>query len=86
MPRNFYRRIEAVFPVEDADLRQKLYGILENHLKDNQNARVLRANGSYQKVSPKKITQPFSAQKAFMAEADNRRQDLEQELLEEKEE
>jgi polyphosphate kinase len=86
MPRNFYRRIEAVFPIEDADLRQKLYGILENQLKDNENARVLRANGSYQKVSPKKTAQPFSAQKTFMAEAEKRRQELEQELLEEKKE
>jgi len=85
MPRNFYRRIEAVFPVEDPDLRQKLFGILENNLKDNKNARVLRANGSYQKVSAKKITQDYSAQEAFMAEADARRKELEQELQEETE-
>jgi polyphosphate kinase len=84
MPRNFYRRIEAVFPVEDVDLREKLFHILENHLKDNQNARVLRANGSYQKVTPKKAATTFSAQKAFMAEAEARRKELEQELLEEK--
>lgn len=83
MPRNFYRRIEAVFPVEESDLREKLYNILQNHLKDNVNARLLRANGSYQKVSAKKITQSHSAQEAFMKETNALRQKLEKELLEE---
>ena len=85
MPRNFYRRIEAVFPVEDPDLRQKLFHILESHLKDNVNARLLRANGSYQKVSAKKITQPHSAQQSFMEEANTLRRELENEALEENE-
>ncbi|HKK19550.1 MAG TPA: polyphosphate kinase 1 [Opitutales bacterium] len=84
MPRNFYRRIEAVFPVEDAEFRKRLIDILQTHLNDNVNARVLRANGAYQPVSPKKAAQPISAQQCFMEEANARRLQLEQELLEEK--
>ncbi|PXA04297.1 polyphosphate kinase 1 [Coraliomargarita sinensis] len=85
MPRNFYRRIEAVFPVEDVELREKLYDILEKQLQDNKNARLLRANGSYKKVSSKKIGTPYSAQEACMDEANANRQELEKELLEETE-
>jgi polyphosphate kinase len=85
MPRNFYRRIEAVFPVEDPDLRAKLFHVLQNLLQDNVNARILRANGSYQKVSPKKITPPHSAQEGFMGEANALRQEQEQEVIDDKE-
>lgn len=83
MPRNFYRRIEAVFPVEDPDLRERLHRILLTHLEDNSNARVLRANGSYQKASLKKSEQTKSAQETFMNAAKNRRKEMENELLEE---
>lgn len=83
MPRNFYRRIEAVFPVEDPVLRQRLLDILETHLNDTKNARILRANGSYQKVTAKKATQAFSAQKKFMDDANDRRSELEKEIPDE---
>ena len=83
MPRNFYRRIEAVFPVEDPDLRNRLHSILLLHLEDNTNARVLRANGSYQKASLKKSGRTKSAQATFMDDAKTRRKEMENELLEE---
>ena len=48
MPRNFQRRIEVMFPVEDPLLRERLYEeILGAALKDNSKARHLRADGSY---------------------------------------
>lgn len=83
MPRNFYRRIEAVFPVEDADLRQRMYDILQAHLADTTHARILRANGAYQKFNPKKPADLFSAQVKFMEDAEQRRRKLEKELQEE---
>ena len=83
MPRNFYRRIEAVFPVETPELRQRLIDILKSHLSDNMNARLLRANGAYQKISPKKNTGAISAQEMFTEEANKRRILEEKELLEE---
>jgi len=51
MPRNFFRRIEAVFPIEDARLkrrvREELLGIA---LADNAKAWRLRGDGSYERV------------------------------------
>ena len=85
MPRNFYRRIEAVFPVEDPALRDRLYDILKSHLSDNKNAHLLRANGAYQKAAIKKATQIHSAQDAFMEEANRRRHQQEKELVEKEE-
>jgi polyphosphate kinase len=53
MPRNLDRRVETLFPVEDAHLRDALRDqILDIHLKDNVQSRRLLANGSYERVSP----------------------------------
>ena len=47
MPRNFFRRIEVVFPVEDGNLRERIRGeLLEILLRDNVKARFLQAAGS----------------------------------------
>ena len=48
MPRNFFRRIEVVFPVEDGNLRERIRGeLLETILQDNVKARFLQPGGSY---------------------------------------
>ncbi|KFE62766.1 Polyphosphate kinase [Hyalangium minutum] len=48
MPRNFVRRIETMFPVEDPALRQRLLDeVLGVGLKDNVKARRLQRDGSY---------------------------------------
>lgn len=47
MPRNLDRRIELVFPVEDAALRRRLLDILELMWKDNVNAREQNNRGEY---------------------------------------
>jgi polyphosphate kinase len=48
MPRNFFRRVEIVFPIDDGNLRELVRSeILESLLKDNVKARVLQANGSW---------------------------------------
>jgi polyphosphate kinase len=48
MPRNFFSRIEVVFPVEDGTLRERIISeVLEANLADNTRARVLRSDGSY---------------------------------------
>lgn len=87
MPRNFYRRIEAVFPVEDPELRQRLLDILKTHLNDTKSARILRANGAYHKVTRTKRGAPFvSAQQAFLDESQDKRRRQEKELKEEAQE
>jgi polyphosphate kinase len=53
MPRNFYRRIEVVFPVEDGNLRERLVSeVLAVQLADNVKARLLRADGTYHRPPP----------------------------------
>jgi polyphosphate kinase len=48
MPRNLFRRIEVVFPVEDGNLRERVISeILAVTLGDNVKARFLRADGTY---------------------------------------
>ena len=51
MPRNFYRRIEVIFPIEDGNLRERVAGeLLALPLGDNVKARLMRADGSYERV------------------------------------
>ena len=84
MPRNFYRRIEAVFPIEAPELRERLIGVLETYLKDNKNARLLRANGAYQRLpGPRGSGNRLSAQNRFLKDAEERRQRQERERTEE---
>lgn len=52
MPRNFYRRIELAFPVEDPQLKQRLIDeVLRVSLADNIKSRVLREDGLYHRSS-----------------------------------
>ena len=48
MPRNFFRRVETVFPIEDGNLRERIKSeLLEIPLADNMKARLLQPDGSY---------------------------------------
>ncbi len=69
MARNFYRRIEVIFPVEQDDLRKRIIkDILEVYLKDTRFATELMSNGSYRKVRSRGDSS-FSSQQAFIEEA-----------------
>lgn len=53
MPRNFYRRIEIAFPVENPRLRERIINeILPVVLADNVKARTLGHDGVYQRWAP----------------------------------
>jgi polyphosphate kinase len=69
MPRNFFRRIEAVFPVQAPEHRQRLIYILETYLKDNKHAHMLHSNGSYHRPRSSTSSNPFSAQETFARES-----------------
>ena len=47
MPRNLDRRVELVFPVEDPDLRQRLFDTLSLMLRDNSNLRRMLPGKEY---------------------------------------
>lgn len=70
MPRNFFRRIEIVAPIEDAALRARIVDeILGSQLADNTKATVLNAEGAYARPSPKKPSEQRSSQAEFMTRA-----------------
>jgi polyphosphate kinase len=53
MPRNFFRRIEAVFPIVDGNLRERVISeFLALPLADNLRARTLFPDGNYRMVAP----------------------------------
>ncbi len=67
LPRNFFRRIELVFPIEDGVLRERIIKeILGVAFKDNVKARLLNSDGSYTRIRPGKDEAPFRSQFEFI--------------------
>jgi len=67
MPRNLFRRIEVVFPVEDGNLRERIISeILAVTLADNVKARFLRSDGSYRRAETGKSTKLRRSQEEFI--------------------
>jgi polyphosphate kinase len=59
MPRNFRRRVEIMFPIEDPRLQSRVIdGLLGVVLMDNVKARVLQPDGTYCRVPPAKPGEP----------------------------
>jgi len=52
MPRNLYKRVELVTPVEDPRIRRALLDLLERSFADNTNAWVLGEDGLWARCSP----------------------------------
>jgi polyphosphate kinase len=68
MHRNLDRRVEVVVPIKDAAIRKYLKEVLlDAYLRDNVNARILKPDGSYQKVSAKD-SETFSSQMFFVGQ------------------
>jgi len=64
MPRNLYRRVETLFPVEDPGLKSSLKEqILDIHLRDNVKARRMLTDGTYERVQPDEGEPPMDSQK-----------------------
>lgn len=77
MPRNFYRRIEAVFPILDDRIRKRIIEkILPAYLKDNQLASQLLPNGAYQPITPREGEEIFNSQEFFFETVDQLRSPL----------
>ena len=74
MPRNFYRRIEALFPVQEPELKTRLIYILKLYLDDNKDAYSLQTNGSYTKLNKAKDAEGLSAQETFMLASQKQKQ------------
>jgi polyphosphate kinase len=64
MPRNFFRRVESCFPVEDPDHRAQLDEIINNYWASNVKAREQTSDLTYAKKKPD--GQPVDAQSLFL--------------------
>ncbi|VVE39936.1 polyphosphate kinase [Pandoraea terrae] len=68
MERNFFRRVEVAFPVNDSKLKARVVreGLMV-HLRDNQLAWLMQPDGTYARRRPGKT--PFNSQIALLSEA-----------------
>lgn len=70
MPRNLDRRVEILFPIEDVNLKKYLTeSVLPAYLRDNDKARLLLPDGTYQRIKPENESDSFNAQQYFLANA-----------------
>ena len=49
MKRNLDRRIEAVTPIEDPELKSQLFTLLQTYIKDDYFSWIMKNDGSYEK-------------------------------------
>lgn len=72
MPRNFIRRVETMFPIEDGDIRKRLVNeILAGMLADNIKARILGPDGSWKRTVRQEGEAEWRSQVRFMELARN---------------
>jgi polyphosphate kinase len=73
MPRNFIRRVEVAFPIEDAALKDRIADeILGTQLLDNVKSRILHPDGRYERIIPGSYgtpTTPIRSQERLMSSA-----------------
>lgn len=63
MGRNLFRRIEVAFPVLDKELKRRVLNEgLRPYLKDNKDAWLLNADGTYHRRKPRQKNKAFGAQ------------------------
>lgn len=78
MPRNFTRRIEIMFPIENGNLRERIASeIFAVILADNQKARFLQSDGSYCRLALKRDTPRRRSQIEFITRALHSHEDKE---------
>jgi polyphosphate kinase len=70
MPRNLYERVEVMFPVKNATLRDRIFDeILQAYLRDTDKTRNLRPNGSYYRTVQANGSRPSRNGNRFSAQA-----------------
>jgi len=68
MPRNFHRRVEVMFPIMAHDLKDRiLHEIIPSYLRDNVRARILKPDGTYERLHPTPGEQPWRCQSELLA-------------------
>jgi polyphosphate kinase len=68
MERNFIKRSEIIYPIEDNKLKSRIIDeILWTYLNDNVKARVMQPDGSYIRRQPKEGEKAVRSQSALIA-------------------
>ena len=71
MPRNFERRVEVMFPIEDPALKERVVQeIVPVYLRDNQRARLLTPTGNYTRARATGDQSPHRSQQELCALAE----------------
>lgn len=68
MDRNFFRRIEVMYPILDPGLKARLIADLQTYLADNLQAWALKPDGTYELLRPSAGEPAVSAQTSLLAE------------------
>ena len=68
MDRNFFRRLEVMYPILDPELKARLISDLELYLTDNAQAWLLQPDGTYTLVRRADDEAPVSAQERLLAQ------------------
>ncbi len=72
MPRNFFRRVESCFPIEDAAIRSRVIDeFLRAYLDDNRQTWLLQPDGSYIRLEAAEA-EPFAAQSYLLEQLQDR--------------
>jgi polyphosphate kinase len=74
MPRNLNQRVEILFPVEDRQMIRRIRkDILETYLTDNTKARLMKSDGTYNRIKPHNARSARNAQEIFIERTNKRR-------------
>ena len=77
MPRNFFKRAEIIYPIENIDLKSRIINeILMTYLNDNVKARLMQPDGSYIRVKPKEGQRAFTQPKRANRNRAERRSEI----------
>ena len=70
MPRNFFRRVEVVYPILDTQIKDRIINnIIKSELEDTVNTSELKYTGAYLPITPNSPKDAFSAQDYFIKQA-----------------
>jgi len=68
MPRNFNKRAEILYPINDSELKSRIMNeILLTYLNDDVKARLMQPDGSYVRRAPKDGEKPIRSQSELIA-------------------
>jgi polyphosphate kinase len=72
MPRNLDRRVEVLFPIQDADMIRRIHDdILKTYMNDNTKARCMLAGGTYERIKPTAKETIINSQAWFIKQREN---------------